>query len=98
MSSEETNQNVNQGEEVKKEQIKIKMEGGHDFTTVVIAKPTTKVHKLLDAFCKEHNVSSKEYRLIYKDKVLHLDERLMNYNIPTEATINVVASQTGGYY
>lgn len=85
-----------QDDNIKKDQVKIRLEGGHDFTTVVIAKSSTKIHKLLDAFCKEHNVDPKEYRLIFNDKVLHLDERLENYNISTGTTINVVASQTGG--
>lgn len=80
----------------KQEQIKLSLEGGQDFRTVVLAKPSTKVYKLLDAFCKEHKVDPKEYRLIYKDKVLRLDERLESYNFPREATISIVASQTGG--
>lgn len=83
-------------EERKKEHIKLTLEGGQDFKTVVLAKPSTKVYKLLDAFCKEHKVDPKEYRLIHKDKVLHLDERLEGYNIGDNTTISVVASQTGG--
>lgn len=83
-------------QEKKKEQIKIVLEGGQDFRTVVLAKPSTKVYKLLEAFSKEHKVDQKEYRLIYKDKVLHLDERLESYNIPNDATISVAASQVGG--
>lgn len=81
---------------MKQDQIKLSLEGGHDFRTVVLAKSSTKVYKLLDAFCKEHKVDPKEYRLIYKDKVLRLDERLESYNLPKEATISIVASQTGG--
>jgi hypothetical protein len=80
----------------KKEQIKLVLEGGQDFRTAVLAKPSTKVYKLLEAFCKEHKVDQKEYRLIFKDKVLALDERLESYNLPNEATISVVASQVGG--
>lgn len=79
-------------------QLKLHLEGGHGFQiTTILAKPSTKVYKLLDAYCKEHNVDPKEYRLIFKDKVLHLDERLEAYNFPAEATVNVVASQTGGF-
>lgn len=78
-------------------QVKLYLEGGVGFKTTVLAKSSTKVYKLLDAFCKEHKVDPKEHRLIYKDKVLHLGERLEAYNFPSESTINVVASQTGGH-
>lgn len=97
MSVSEEQQNFSkQPEEEKKDHLKITLEGGQDFRTVVLAKPRTKVYKLLDAFCKEHKVDQKEYRLVYKDKVLHLDERIENYNIQGDATISVVASQVGG--
>ncbi|ELA42624.1 uncharacterized protein VICG_00376 [Vittaforma corneae ATCC 50505] len=86
-----------QKNENKAPQVKLYLEGGMGFKTIVLAKSSTKVYKLLDAFCKEHKVDPKEHRLIYKDKVLHLDERLEAYNFPSDATINVVASQTGGY-
>ena len=93
--SEEHNHSYSQNED-KKDQIKISLEGGQDFRTVVLVKQRTKVYKLLDAFCAEHKINPKQYRLVYKDKVLHLDERLENYNIPGDATISVVASQVGG--
>lgn len=94
---EGNDENVNSMESPSKDsQIKLCLEGGMGFKMAVVAKPSTKIYKLMDAFCKKHNVDVKEYRLIYKDKVLHLDERLESYNFPPEATINVVASQTGG--
>ncbi|KAM0679851.1 Small ubiquitin- modifier 2 [Glugoides intestinalis] len=81
----------------KAEQLKLHVEGGQGFQiTTILAKQSTKVYKLLDAYCKEHNIDPKEYRLIFKDKILHLDKRLEEYNFPPEATINVFASQTGG--
>lgn len=94
----ENHQKVNNGSEEKKEQIKLVLEGGQDFRTVVLAKSSTKIYKLLEAFCKEHKVDQKEYRLIYKDKVLRLDERLESYNLPTDSVISVVASQVGGSF
>lgn len=101
--AENEDRSCNQSNDQKKDenkpsQLKLFLEGGSGFkTTTILAKPSTKVYKLLDAYCKEHNVDPKEYRLIYKDKVLHLDERLESYNFPSESTINVVASQTGGF-
>lgn len=89
-------QNEKQNDQQPTGQLKLHLKGGMGFSTTVLAKTSTKIYKLLDAFCKEHKVDPKEHRLIFKDKVLHLDERLETYNVPSEATVNVVASQTGG--
>lgn len=96
MAEDFENQKQNDHHEDKQPQLKLSLEGGQGFKTTVLARPSTKIYKLLDAFCKEHKVDPKEHRLVYKDKVLHLDERLEAYNFPGEATVSVVASQTGG--
>jgi hypothetical protein len=82
--------------ENQEKRVKYHLEGGMGFKTTVMAKPKAKLGKLLDAFCSEHDITAKDYWLIYKEKVLHLDKSIETYNIPAEATINVMASQTGG--
>lgn len=76
--------------------IKIVLQSGHGNRIVVLAKRTTKISKLLNTFCKEKNVSAKQYRLIYKNKVLREDATVDCYNIQEDSVIEVAASQTGG--
>lgn len=87
---------IKEQNEPKVKQLRLSIEGGSGFKTVVLAKPSTKVYKLLDAFCVNHKLDIKEHRLIYNDRVLRLEDRLETYEIAGDATINVVASQTGG--
>lgn len=76
--------------------VKIALHGANDNRTVVLAKKTTKINRLLNAYCKERGVSPKEYRLIYKGKVLQEAEEISTYNMASGDVIEVVASQTGG--
>lgn len=77
-------------------QVKIVLQGSQDNRTIVLAKRTTKISRLLSAFCKERNVNSREFRLVYKGKVMQEDEEVGNYNMRDNDVIEVVASQTGG--
>ncbi len=78
------------------QQVKITLQSGADNRIVVLARKSTRIYKLLNTFCKERNVSPKEYRLIFKNKVLREDATVDCYNLSDGDVIDVAASQTGG--
>ncbi|KAI5150877.1 small ubiquitin-related modifier [Enteropsectra breve] len=86
------------GSDKQEEQVKLVLQGSSDNKTVVLAKPSTKISKLLKAYCRERNISPQEYRLVYKGKVLQEDGDVSIYNIKDNDVIDVVASQVGGCF
>lgn len=79
-------------------QIKIVLQGSQDNRTTVLARKSTKIGKLLSVYCKERNVNAEEYRLVFCGKVMNEGEEVGCYDVHDNDVIEVVASQTGGYF
>ncbi|KAI5170446.1 small ubiquitin-related modifier [Pancytospora epiphaga] len=75
---------------------KIILSGGMNNRTVLLAKPSTMVGKLLAKYCEQRKISPKEYRLVYNGKMMNEEQVLGSYNVKDNDTIDVVAQQVGG--
>ena len=70
--------------------------GSNNNKTIVDARPTTMVGKLLSKYCEQRHVSPEEYRLIYNGKMMNEEDEIGSYNLEDNSVIEVVAQQVGG--
>lgn len=75
---------------------RIVLSGSNKNKTIVLAKPSTMVGKLLAKYCEQRSISPGEYRLVYKGERMNEGETVGSYNIRDNDTIDVVTQQVGG--
>ncbi|ORD94012.1 SUMO1 [Enterospora canceri] len=81
---------------MKEARIGIRIESPNGQYIKMSSKPSNKVKKVLEAYCKSNNVEASNYRLVFKNQFLNDDYTLKSYEIGDGDIIYVMPQQTGG--
>lgn len=76
--------------------IKLVLQGSQDNKMTVVVKKSTKVGKLLGAYCDARGVNRGDFRVICCGQMMKEDDEIGSYSLHDGDVVEVVAAQVGG--